>query len=384
MSYSITALPGDGIGLEVMDAALSVLAAVSETTQIEFEIENIPCGGKFYLEHGSRDWPEGAEEKVEAADVVLLGAVGWPDPNGAGRPVLMADGNMAGWSPVIGTRAKLDLFANVRPVKLFPGVNHKIHGQPRVVWEHEKVDMVILRENTEGLYAGVGGKLTRGGTSEVGLDTRVITRKGSERIIRKAFETAKRRNGAPADGVSRVTCVAKDNVLDGCRLFVEVFHEVGAEYPEIEKETAIVDAFTQWLIQKPEWYDVVVSTNMFGDIVTDLASVLQGGMGLAVGANIGETHGMFEPIHGSAPKHSGKNKANPIAMILALKEALCWLGEQKGDQRLVAAGQAVEAAVKETLLAGDTLTYDMVGEEAASTTSEVGDVIAARVKAALS
>ena len=206
MAYQLVALPGDGIGEEVMAAALVVLDAVSSATGIDFDIETIPCGGKFYLEHGSRDWPEGSEAAVAAADVVLLGAVGWPDPNGAGRPVLMADGNMAGWSPVIGTRAKLDLYANVRPVKLLPGVNHKIHGEPVTVWDHEKVDMVILRENTEGLYAGVGGKLSRGGSTELGLDTRVITRKGSERIIRKAFEIAAGRNGAPpmASDVSRV------------------------------------------------------------------------------------------------------------------------------------------------------------------------------------
>jgi 3-isopropylmalate dehydrogenase len=379
MAYQLVALPGDGIGEEVMAAALVVLDAVSSATGIDFDIETIPCGGKFYLEHGSRDWPEGSEAAVAAADVVLLGAVGWPDPDGAGRPVLMADGNMAGWSPVIGTRAKLDLYANVRPVKLLPGVNHKIHGEPVTVWDHEKVDMVILRENTEGLYAGVGGKLSRGGSTELGLDTRVITRKGSERIIRKAFEIAAGRNGAPADGKRRVTCVAKDNVLDGCRLFVEIFHEVGAEYPEIEKETAIVDAFTQWLIQKPEWYDVVVSTNMFGDIVTDLASVLQGGMGVAVGANIGENNAMFEPIHGSAPKHAGKNKANPIAMILALKEALDWLGERRDDQALRAAGQAIESAVKQILVEGAPLTYDMVGLEKAAPTSAVGAAVAARV-----
>jgi isocitrate/isopropylmalate dehydrogenase len=383
MGYRIAALPGDGIGIEVMREGLRVLHAVGDALGKEFEIDEIPCGGEFYLAHGTRDWPEGSEERVEAADVILLGAVGWPDPHGAGRPVTMPGGKMAGWSPVIGTRAKLDLFANVRPVKLFPGVKHKIHGKPVQVWSHELVDMVIVRENTEDLYCGIGGRLNRAGATDVTVDSRVITRKGCERVIRKAFEIARRRNGAPGDGKRRVTCIAKDNVLDGCRFFVEVFHEIGAEYPDIEKDTAIVDAFTQWLVQKPEWYDVCVTTNMFGDIVTDLASVLQGGMGLAVGANIGERHAMFEPIHGSAPKHAGKDRANPIAMILSVKEALAWLGDTRGDAELIRAADVIEACVVATLEAGAPLTYDMVGEAAAAPTSAVGTHIAAAVKAAL-
>lgn len=383
MGIKVAALPGDGIGVEVMREGLRVLHAVGDALGITFEIDEIPCGGQFYLQHGSRDWPEGAEERVESADVVLLGAVGWPDPEGAGRPVTMAGGKMAGWSPVIGTRAKLDLYANVRPVKLYPGVNHKIHGQPTRVWDPAKVDMVLVRENTEDLYAGIGGTLRRGGMSELSVDSRVVTRKGSERVIRKAFELARARHGAPADGKKRVTCIAKDNVLDGCRLFVEVFHEVGRAYPDIEQETSIVDAFTQWLVQKPEWYDVAVTTNMFGDIVTDLASVLQGGMGLAVGANVGDTHAMFEPIHGSAPKHAGKDKANPIAMVLSVKEALAWLAAQRGDETLQRGADAIEGAVQSLLAAGGPLTYDMVGVERAAPTSAVGKALAARVTEAL-
>ncbi len=189
MAYSVVSLPGDGIGVEVLREGLRVLHAVAGAVGVRFEVEEIQCGGKFYLEHGSRDWQEGAEEKVKAADVVFLGAVGWPDPT-TGRPVTMANGNMAGWCPVIGTRAALDLYANIRPVKLYPGVPNQIHGRPARVWEAGKVDMVIVRENTEDLYAGIGGRLRRGGRTEVAIDTRVITRRGSERIIRRAFETA--------------------------------------------------------------------------------------------------------------------------------------------------------------------------------------------------
>jgi len=377
MSYQVVVLPGDGTGPEVMREGIRVLKAVAEPLGLQFDLEEIPSGGQYYLENGRHtDWPEGSEEKCRAADLILLGAVGWPDPDGTG-PVTMANGNMAGWSPVIGNRTRLDLYANIRPVKLYPGVTHKIHGERRDIWSPDKVDMVFLRENTEGLYAAMGGTLRPGNVAKAAIDTRIITREGSERIIRKAFEVCRqRKNGAPADGKKRVTCIVKDNVLEGCRLFRDVFFEVAADYPEIEAETAIIDAFTQWLITKPEWYDVVVTTNMFGDIVTDLASVLQGGMGMAVGANVGDHNGMFEPIHGSAPKHAGKDKVNPIAMILTVKEGLQWLGHRKDDSTLSRAAAAIELAVLEVLKRGGPLTYDLVGPDRAATCSEVGRAIA--------
>ncbi len=377
MTYKLVTLPGDGTGPEVMREGLRVLEAVSAPLDLAWDVETIPCGGKFYLEHGSRDWPEGAEAACEAADLILLGAVGWPDPAGSG-PVTMADGKMAGFSPVIGNRVRLDLFANIRPVKLYRGVSHRIHGAHKQVWEPGKVDMVILRENTEGLYAPTGGKLAPGGRTQVAVDTRVITRRASERIIRMAFELCRKRGkGAPKDGKLRVTCIAKDNVLHGCQTFRDIFFEVGDAYPEIEKDLAIVDAFTQWLIGQPEYYDVCVTTNMFGDIVTDLASVLQGGMGMAVGANVGERHGMFEPIHGSAPRHAGKDKVNPIAMILAVEEGLSWLADRKDDPRLARAADAIERAVEAVLEAGEPLTSDLVGEAKAARCSDVGKAIAA-------
>ena len=366
MSYKLVTLGGDGTGPEVMREGLRVLNAISSALDVSWSVDDVPCGGQYYLEHGDRDWPVGAEARCDAADLILLGAVGWPSPTGAG-PVLMKDGKMAGFSPVIGNRTRLNLFANVRPVKLYEGVQHRIHGQNKQVWTPGQVDMLMIRENTEGLYSPTGGKLSPGGRTEVAIDTRVITRRGSEQVIRFAFEACRRRNkGAPKDGKLRVTQLVKDNVLHGCQLFSQVFHEVGEEYPEIEKDTAIIDAFTQWLMGQPEYYDVVVTTNMFGDIVTDLASVLQGGMGMAVGANIGRDHGMFEPIHGSAPKHAGKDKVNPIAMILAVKEGLEWLGDRKQDPRLNRAARAIEAAVIDLLKAGAPLTYDLVGESKAA------------------
>lgn len=383
MAYKLVTLGGDGTGPEVLEQGMRVLEAVSEKLGLSWDREEIPCGGEYYLKHGDSDWPADAQAKCAAADLILLGAVGWPDPDGSG-PVTMKDGKMAGFSPVIGNRINLNLFANVRPVKLYPGVAHRVHGSNKVVWEPGKVDMIIVRENTEGLYAPTGGKLSPGGQADVAIDTRVITRRACEQVIRFAFETCKARDrGAPKDGKKRVTAIIKDNVLHGCQMFRDIFFEIGAEYPEIEKDTAIVDAFTQWLVGQPEYYDVCVTTNMFGDIVTDLASVLQGGMGMAVGANVGHEHGMFEPIHGSAPKYAGQDKVNPIAMILAVKEGLEWLGEKKQDPALKRAAAAIEAAVEDILEAGAPLTYDLVGPDNAASCSAVGEAIASRAAAKL-
>jgi len=356
---------------------------VSEPLGLSWDIEDIACGGQYYLEHGDSDWPEGSQERCAQSDLILLGAVGWPDPEGSG-PVTMNNGKMAGFSPVIGNRINLNLYANVRPVKLYEGVSHRIHGAHKQVWEPGKVDMVFLRENTEGLYAPTGGKLEPAGKTDVAIDTRVITRRASEQIIRHAFELCKKRGkGAPKDGKMRVTAIVKDNVLHGCQFFRDVFFEIGEEYPEIEKDTAIVDAFTQWLIGQPEYYDVCVTTNMFGDIVTDLASVLQGGMGMAVGCNVGDNHAMFEPIHGSAPPLAGTDSANPLATLLAVAEMLRWLGRRKEVQAWTLAGDAIESAVAEIVENGAPLTSDIVGaDEGASLTvvaAEVTERVARRL-----
>ncbi len=381
-TYSIVLLPGDGTGIEIAVQARRLLDLVAKKTSTSFDIEEIPCGGQYYLEHG-RDWPEGSEAKCDAADVCLLGAVGWPSPTGHG-PVTMPDGNMAGWSPVIGNRTRQDLYANIRPVKLYEGVKARISGERKQVWDPKNVDMLFIRENTEDLYAGIGGILAPGGRGVVATDTRIITRHASERAIKLAFEMSMKRSGAPKDGKKRVTCIVKDNVLDGCRFFEQIFLEIGADYPEVEKDVAIVDAFTQWLLGQPEYYDVLVTTNMFGDIVTDLASVLQGGMGMAVGCNVGDDRAMFEPIHGSAPRHAGKDKVNPMAMILATGEGLRWLGDKKDDPGLRKAGDAIEDAVKAVLKKGETLTYDIVGEAKAAKMSEVGTAILAELDKLLS
>ncbi len=378
--YKVVLLPGDGIGVEVAACARNLLQTVQDAGLAAFDIQEIPCGGKFYLEHGSRDWPEGSEDACRAADVILLGAVGWPSPTGTG-PVTMANGKMAGYSPVIGNRVALDLFANVRAVKLLPGVGHRISGTMSQVWTPDNVDMVFLRENTEGMYSGMGGTMSPGGVAQIATDTRVITRRASERIIRKAFEICdQRKRGAPGDGKQRVTAIVKNNVLDGCKLFAAVFREIGEEFPHVEKELAIVDAFTQWLITQPERYDVCVTTNMFGDIVTDLASVLQGGMGMAVGCNVGDDHAMFEPIHGSAPPFAGQDKLNPMAMLLATGEAFAWLGQRRNDDSLLRAAAAVEAGVAAICQRGEPLTADLTDADKAAPMSAVARAVCDEVR----
>jgi 3-isopropylmalate dehydrogenase len=367
-SYDLVLLPGDGIGVEVAGHARQLIDVIARGTGAAFAIDEIPCGGKFYLEHKTRDWPEGAEDRCRAADAILLGAVGWNGPDGAPVTMRDADGRdkMAGWSPVIGNRMKLDLYANVRPVRCLLGTRHGLSGKFREVWSPETVDMVIVRENTEGLYSGLGER-----TADRATDLRVITRRASERVIRAAFELSRRRDkGAPGDGKRRVTCIGKHNVLIGCRLFLDVFREVARDYPEIEPDVAIIDSFAMFVLTQPERYDVCVTTNMFGDIVTDLASVLQGGMGMAVGCNIGDDHAMFEPIHGSAPPLAGKDRANPMAMLLATGEAMAWLGRRFADDRLVRAHRAIETAVATLVERGEPLTTDLGGSAPQSVVAE--------------
>ncbi len=348
--YRIALLPGDGIGPEVTAAARAAL----EASGAPLVFDEIPCGGRYFLEHGSRDWPEDAEARTEAADALLLGAVGWPDPRGTG-PVCLPDGRMAGWSAVLGLRARFDLYANVRPVRLYPGVRTRIAGRFPEVWRPEEVDLLVVRENTEDLYYGAGGVLRRAGVAELATDTRVITRRGTERVVRFAFAEAEKRQG-------RVAAALKHNVLDGCRLFAEVFAEVAAEHPGVFAELVLVDAAALALVTDPARFDVLVAPNLFGDILTDLSAVLQGGLGLAVGANLGEGRALFEPVHGSAPDLAGRGLANPLAAVLAAAALLRWLGRTRGDPATAAAGRRVEAAVMGVLAAGSTVPVDLGGD----------------------
>lgn len=369
-AHRIVLLPGDGTGPEVMAQAEKVLAAAVERFALPVETESFQCGAQLYQRTG-KEWEEGGLEACREADGILLGAVGWPGVN-------LPNGDIAGAGVVFGLRFGLDLYANVRPCKLYPGVKHSISGSLVQVWRPEHVDCVIVRENTEGLYTPARGWLERGGIAEVSVDSNVITRRGCERVVKFAFELSQTRHGAPKDRKRRVTCVDKSNVLRGSQLFRQVYDEVAARYPGVERDYAYIDAFCQWLLRQPESYDVAVTTNMMGDIATDLAAVLQGGMGMAAGGNVGDKHAMFEPIHGSSPKHAGKDAVNPMATTLALQMLLEWLGQRKGDRRLLDAAKAVEDAVAAVCKEGKPLTYDLGGT---AKCSEVGDALARRVAA---
>ena len=372
-SYYIVALPGDGIGPEVLSCALRVLNVASQLFRIDFRIEEIPGGGHYYVEHET-EWPEGSFEKCEAADAILLGAVGHEVE---GKPVFTKPGKpypepqLAGFAQVILNRQKLDLYANVRPVKLYPGVKHKIHGRLVQVWDPEKTDYVVVRENTEDAYTGKTNSIADGRVTPIR-----ITRRATERVARYAFNLARRR-----DKQHKVTCVDKSNIIGAHRFFREVFREIGQqEFPDIALDYAYVDAFCQWQIRNPEWYDVVVGPNLVGDIISDNGATTAGGLGLAVGGNIGDEHAMFEPIHGSAPKHAGKDKANPLAAILAVQMMLDWLGTRREDERLHRAAHEVEAAVAALLSEAETLTYDLIGEAKASRCSEVGAAVEEKLR----
>lgn len=380
--YSIVVLPGDGIGVEVTAEALKVLDVVREVSGVAFDLEEIECGGHYYAEHGE-EWPEGSFEKCRAADAILLGAVGHEVD---GQPVFTKPGKpyptpqLAGYAQVIGNRNRLDLYANVRPVNLYRGVKHKVHGKLVQVWAPEHVDYVVVRENTEDAYTGETNEIppTKGGP---GRETPIrITEARTRRIVRYAFELARSRaamrEGKAAERKPRVTCVEKSNIIGAHRYFRDIFHDVGTrEYPDVETDTAYFDAFCMWQVRNPEWFDVVVAPNLVGDVISDLGSSTQGGMGVAAGGNIGDHHGMFEPIHGSAPKHAGQDKANPVAAILAMRMMLDWLGRHHSDDRLVSAGGKVEEAVAAVLASGKGLTYDLAEDGKGAKCSECGDAI---------
>ncbi len=371
-TYKVVVLPGDGAGREVVPETVKVLQAARDVANgFNFEFIEFPCGGKYYTETG-KEWPDEAFDACKKSDAILFGAIGWP---GAVKP----GGILAGVDILLGMRFGLDLYSNLRPAKLYEGIDSRILGK-----SSKDVDFIVVRENTEGLYVPIRGVLNRGGIEELAVDVRVITRKGAERIIRYAFDLCMRRNGAPGDGKRRVTCVDKSNVLDGCRLFRKIYDEIAQNYGDVERDYVYVDAMTQWMIRAPEHYDVVVTSNFQGDILSDLSSVLIGGMGMAPSANVGEKYGMFEPVHGSAPDIAGQNKANPIGSILSGKMMLEWLALKHRDVSCEKAASIIEDAVAKVLIEGKKRTQDLCyGRYAGltpSTTSEVGDAIVRKIE----
>jgi len=378
-TYKIAVLPGDGIGREVIEESIKVLEALQEKINgISLELDRYDCGARFWLENNKEYElsPEAFEFCKTEADAIFFGAVGWTDENG--KTVSYPDGRMVGIDTLFKLRFELDLYANIRPTKLFEGVPHQISGKIKQIWKPENVDFVTIRENTEDLYANMHGYLRRKEETEVATDIMIATRKGVERIVKYAFEYCKSRNkGAPKDKQLRVSCVDKENVLASSKLFRSIFREISSNYPAINSNYYYVDAFTLLMMQNPENLDVVVSQNMFGDIITDLAALLQGGMGMAPSGEVGEKNALFEPVHGSAPSIADKKIANPIAAILTAELMLKWLADKRNDKNLDVAANLVESAVISVLKDGKIRTQDLGGN---SRTDEMTDAILSFIK----
>jgi 3-isopropylmalate dehydrogenase len=308
--YKIAVIPGDGIGPEVTREAMKVFDTAAKKTGFTYETYPFPFGGEHYMKTGEI-LPDMALTELKEMNAIYLGAIGHPEV----KPGILEQGIL------LKLRFGLDQYINLRPIKLYPGVWTPVKDKGP-----EDIDFVVVRENTEGLYLGVGGIMKKGTPDEVAVQEMVNTRKGVERCIRYAFELARKRNKQ-----KKVTLCDKANVLIYAHdLWTRAFAEVGREYPDIEKDHAFVDATCMWMVKNPEWFDVIVTCNMFGDIITDLGAMVQGGMGIAASGNLNpDGVSMFEPIHGSAPKYTGKNVINPMAAISAAQMMLAHLGEEK-------------------------------------------------------
>ena len=312
-SLRIAVIGGDGTGPEVVAEGLKILEVVAARDGFAYELAEFDFGGDRYLRTGEV-LPEGAVEELSQFDAIYLGAVGHPDV----APGILEKGLL------LELRFQLDQYINLRPVKLLPGVETPLAGKGP-----EDIDFVVVRENTEDLYCGVGGFLKKGTADEVASQTALYSRKGCERCIRWAFEYTQRRNNPKG---KMLTLVAKTNVLTyGHDLWWRTFQDVASEYPDVKADYNHVDACCMWMVKNPEYYDVIVTTNMFGDIITDLGGMLQGGMGVAAGGNINPEVGgtsMFEPMGGSAPKYTGQGVINPIAAINAMSMLLDQAGQR--------------------------------------------------------
>jgi len=345
-TYNIAVIPGDGTGPEVITEGIKVLHAVSQKNGFKINLAYFDFGGDGYLKTGET-LPDSAIQELKKYDAIYLGAIGHPDV----KPGILEKGIL------LRLRFELDQYINLRPVKLYPGVECPLKDK-----RPEHIDFVVIRENTEGLYTGAGGVLKKGTPDEVAVQESINTRKGVERCIRYAFEYCRKRNK-----MNKLTLCGKTNVLTfAFDLWERTFYEVAKEYPDIKPDYAHVDAITMWFVKNPEWFDVIVTDNMFGDIITDLGAMIQGGMGIAAGGNINpEGVSMFEPIGGSAPKYKGENMINPLAAICAGGLMLEHLGETKSGKEIEDAVMQVTAKHLKSLAAG----------QMGYTTTEVGDLV---------
>ncbi len=345
-SYNIAVIAGDGTGPEVIREGIKVLNAAASLYDFSLNYIDYDLGGARYLKTGET-LPDSVLDELRRVNSIYLGAIGHPDvpPGTLEQGILLR------------LRFELDQYVNLRPVKLYPNVETPIKNKGP-----EEIDFIVVRENTEGFYVGSGGYFKRGTADEVAIQESINTRKGIERLLRYAFEATRSRGKR-----KKLTLCGKTNVLTyAWGLWMRTFQEIAKEYPDVQTEYAHVDAICMWFVKNPEWFDVIATDNMFGDIITDLGAMIQGGMGIAAGGNINpQGVSMFEPIGGSAPKYTGQNVINPLAGILAGSLMLETLGEK-------AAAKSIEDAVVKAL------TKNIKGLEAGSmghSTSEVGDLV---------
>ncbi len=350
-SFNIAVIPGDGTGPEVVREGKKVLSAVAPKFGFKINFEEFDFGGNRYLRTGEV-LPDSAADQLKKFDSIFLGAIGHPDV----KPGILEKGIL------LKLRFDLDQYINLRPVKLYPGVETPLKNKGP-----EDIDYVVVRENTGDVYTGSGGVTMKGTPDEVAIQNMIYTRMQVDRCLRYAFEYTRKRNRKKT-----LALCGKTNVLTYVfDLWERAFHEMGkADYPDIKREYYHVDATCMWMVKNPEWFDVIVTSNMFGDIITDLGAITQGGMGIAAGGNINpQGVSMFEPIGGSAPKYTGKNVINPLAAICCGAMMLEHLGEEK-------AAHAIENAVMDVTA---NKLKDMAAGKMGYSTTEVGDLVADRV-----
>ena len=355
-TLKIAVIGGDGTGPEVTREALKVLAAVASLENFTYETVGFDYGGKRYLKT-QQVITEKQIDEFRSFDAIYLGAVGHPDV----PPGILEKGLL------LAIRFQLDQYINLRPVKLYPGVSCPLKDKGP-----EDIRFDVVRENTEDLYCGAGGFLRKNTPQEMATQEMITTRFGVERCLRWAFEHCRRRNDR-----KQLTLVHKTNVLTYAGdLWFRAFNEVGdADYPDVHRDYNHIDAACMWFVKNPEFYDTLVVSNMFGDIITDLGAMIQGGLGVAAGGNINPDPGgcsMFEPMGGSAPKYTGKNVINPIAAIAAMGMLLSIVGAQKGFAGAVKAGDRIELAIAKTTPKMKSMSAGQMGYS----TTEVGDLVA--------
>ncbi|BEQ13781.1 3-isopropylmalate dehydrogenase [Desulfoferula mesophila] len=358
--YAIANLPGDGVGQEIAQEAMKILAAAGDKFGFTCRVESFDWGCDYYLKHGEMG-PADKLTTLKDFDAIFLGCIG----DAAKVP------DHVSLTILLEIRKGFDQYVNLRPIKLYPGV-----ATPIRTATPESVDFVVVRENTEGEYSGTGGFFKPEAPEGFAFQTAVFSRKGCDRVIRYAFELARERRGrVEGDRVGMLTNCTKSNALNYSMVYWDkIYREVAADYPDIKQDLALVDAMTMWMVKNPEYFDVVVASNLFGDIITDLGAMLQGGMGFAAGGNINPERkfpSMFEPIHGSAPKYAGLGVVNPIASIESVRMMLEHLGQAE-------ASRAVQDAVTQVLSQGAVRTKDMGGT---ASTAQVGDAVKAALLA---